>query len=217
MDLGLRGKIALVAASSKGIGKAIALGLAREGCSLAICARTTETLEQTAAEIREDTGSSVLAVTADLTRPEDIERLVSATVERYGGIDILVTNAGGPPSALFEEIDDDTWLRSVELTLMSAVRLIRESLPYLKRSRAGRIITMTSVSVKQPLPGLLLSNSIRMAVWGLTKTLAQELAPFGITVNTVCPGWTKTRRVEELLKAKAEREGISVEEAEALS
>jgi len=215
MDLGLKGKVALVAAASKGIGKAIALELAREGCRVAICARGKEGLERTADEIRQATGQPVLAIQADLTRAEDIQRLVKATVDEYGGIDILVTNAGGPPPGPFETLSDEEWYKSVDLNLMSAIRLIREALPHLRRSKAGRIITMTSVSVKQPIQGLILSNAVRMAVIGLTKTLSQELAPYGITVNSVCPGWTRTRRVEELLRARAEREGISVEEIEA--
>lgn len=214
MDLGLKDKVVLVAAASKGIGKAIALGLAREGCRVAICARGKEELERTAKEIRQTTDQPVLPVQTNLTQAEDIQKLVQVTVAEYGGIDILVTNAGEIPAAPFGAISDEDWYRVVELSFMSAVRLIQEALPYLRRSKAGRIITMTSVAGKQPLPGVILANAMRMAEIGLSKTLSQELAPYGITVNSVCPGSVRTKRVEDRLKAKAEREGISVAEAE---
>ncbi len=212
MDLGLRDKVALVAASSKGLGKAIAWGLAAEGARVVVCARGEEALAATAREIEEDTGSPVLAVVADLTVKEDIERLVARTVEEFGGLDVLVTNAGGPPPGLFVDLSDEEWEVAANLTLMSAVRLIREAIPHMRRGGWGRIITLTSVSVKQPIDNLILSNAVRLAVLGLTKSLANELAKDNILVNTVCPGWTRTERMEELLRDRARRGGTSLEE-----
>jgi len=213
MDLGLRGKVALVAASSRGLGRAAAAELAREGARVALCARNAEELQATAEAIRQETGAEVLAIPADLTRAEDIQRLVTQVEARFGRADILVTNAGGPPGGSFEDFDDEAWRRAWELTFMSAVRLIRAVLPGMKARRWGRIINITSVSVKQPLPDLILSNAYRAAVAGVAKTLANDLAPLGITVNNVCPGWTLTDRVQELVERRAAQQGISFEEA----
>jgi len=213
MDLGLRGKVALVAASSRGLGRAAARELAREGARVAICARTGEELETTAQQIREETGEEVLAVQADLTQAADVSRLVAQVEEQFGQIDILVTNAGGPPGGSFDDFDDGAWEAAWELTLMSAVRLIRAVLPGMKARRWGRIVNITSVSVKQPMQDLLLSNAYRTAVVGMAKTLANELAPLGITVNNVCPGWTLTDRVRELVQRRAEQEGKPFDEA----
>ena len=215
MDLGLKGKVALVVASSKGLGKAAAIGLAREGADVTICARGEEALQATAHEIEADTGGQVLALRADVTRPEDIDRLVEETVERFGRLDILVTNAGGPPAGLFDNFTPDDWEAAVDLTLMSTVRLCYAAVPHMRRQGGGRIITMTSVSVKQPLGNLILSNAIRMAVIGLTKSLSNELAKDNILVNSVCPGWTRTERVEQLLESLAQRNGITADEAAA--
>lgn len=211
MDLGLQGKVALVTAASKGLGKATALQFAREGAQVALCARS-ELADQAAADIRRETGADVLALRADVTRPEDIERAIDATVGKFGGLDILVTNAGGPPSASFVDIDLNTWQKAVDLTLLSAVRLIKAALPHLRKSAAPAILTMTSYSVRQPIPNLVLSNSIRLAVIGLTKTLSQELGPDRIRVNSILPGWTYTERVEELMGARAARSGKTREE-----
>jgi 3-oxoacyl-[acyl-carrier protein] reductase len=206
MDLGLSDKVALVAASSRGLGKAIAFELAREGARVCICARGWERLEATADEIRQATGGEVLPMVADVSRAEDCERLVEAARERFGGVDILVTNAGGPPAGYFLDFEDEDWRGAVELTLMSGVRLIRLVLPSMQERGWGRIINMTSISVKQPIEDLLLSNSIRAAVVGMAKTIASQ----GITVNNVCPTYTTlTERVEALARARAEREGIS--------
>lgn len=213
MDLGLRDKVALMAASSRGLGRAAAAELAREGAKVALCARNAEELQTTAEAIRRETGAAVLAVPADLTRAEEIQRLVAQVEERFGRVDILVTNAGGPPGGSFEDFDDEAWRRAWELTFMSAVRLIRAVLPGMKARRWGRIINITSVSVKQPLPDLILSNAYRAAVAGMAKTLANDLAPLGITVNNVCPGWTLTDRVQELVGRRAAQQGISFEEA----
>ncbi len=212
MDLGLQDKVALVAASSKGLGRAIAHGLAQEGARVAICARGEEALAQTATEIEGATGSPVLAMVADLTNKQNVENLVARVVEEFGGFDILVTNAGGPPPGLFVDLTDGKWEEAFHLTLMSAVRLCRAVIPHMRRQGAGRIITMTSVSVKQPVENLMLSNSLRLAVIGLTKTLANELARDNILVNSVCSGWTRTERVEELMQDRAQRQGASVEE-----
>ncbi len=212
MDLGLQGQVALVAASSKGLGRAIAYGLAKEGARVAICARGEEALAQTAAEIEGATGSPVLAMVADLTNKQNIENLVARVVEEFGHLDILVTNAGGPPPGLFVDLTDEKWEEAFDLTLMSAVRLCREVIPHMRRQGGGRIITMTSLSVKQPIENLMLSNSLRLAVIGLTKTLANELAQDKILVNSVCPGWTRTERVEQLLQDRAQRHGTSVKE-----
>ncbi|MFQ6059347.1 MAG: SDR family oxidoreductase [Anaerolineae bacterium] len=213
MDLGLKDKVALVAAASKGLGRAVAMGLAREGTKVAICARGEEALKATAREIEAATGSEVLAVQADLTKPADIKRLVETTAQHFGRIDILFTNAGGPPPARFTELTPEQWQGAVDLTLMSAVHLCYKVVPYMRRQGGGRIITSTSVAVKQPLDNLILSNSIRLAVIGLTKSLSNELARDNILVNSVCPGWTRTERVVELMRARAEREEITVEEA----
>ena len=212
MDLGLQDKVALVAASSKGLGRAIAYGLAKEGARVAICARGEDALAQTAAEIEGATGSPVLAMVADLTNKQNIENLVARVVEEFGRLDILVTNAGGPPPGLFVDLTDENWEEAFHLTLMSAVRLCREVIPHMRRQGGGRIITMTSISVKQPEENLMLSNSLRLAVIGLTKTLANELARDNILVNSVCSGWTRTERVERLMRDRTQRNGTSVEE-----
>jgi 3-oxoacyl-[acyl-carrier protein] reductase len=214
MDLGLRGKVALVAAASKGLGKAAALELAREGAKVAICARTETTLRAAAAEIGETTGSEVLAVVADVSDAGDVERLVQTTVDRFGRLDILVTNAGGPPAGYFLDLSDDAWHAAVELTLMSAVRLCRAAVPHMRKNGWGRIVNIASVSVKQPIDNLLLSNALRAGVVGLAKTLSNQFAGDGITVNSVCPGWTLTNRVAELFAARAREQGVSVKEAE---
>lgn len=204
MDLGLTGKVAIVAASSTGIGKSVALGLAAEGAQLALCARRAEPLAETAAEIRELHPSvQLIQVVCDLTHAAAISRLVATTMERFGTVEILFTNAGGPPAGTFEELNDDQWEASFQLTLMSAVRLIREVTPHMKRQHWGRIINLTSISVKQPVAGLILSNSLRSAVVGMAKTLSQELAADNILVNNVCPGYARTDRLAELAEKQA--------------
>ena len=205
MDLGLRDKVALVTAASKGLGRAVAHRLAEEGAHVAICARGEEGLSRTAAEIEAQTGRPVLALPADLSDPAAADRLVEATVERFGRLDILVTNAGGPPPGKFLDLTPDDWEAAVQLTLMSAVRLCTAAVPVMKEQGAGVILAMTSVTVKQPLPNLVLSNSLRLGVSGLVKTLADELASSGIRVNAICPGWTRTARVDQLLRDRAER------------
>ncbi len=205
MNLGLHDKIALVTAASKGLGKAVALRLAQEGAHVAICARGEEHLNKTAAEIEAKTGRQALALRADVSDPAAADALVKATVERLERIDILVTNAGGPPPGQFLDLTPEDWEAAAQLTLMSAVRLCYAVVPAMKGHGEGSILAMTSITVKQPLPNLILSNSLRLGVTGLVKTLADELAPFGIRVNAICPGWTRTARVDQLLRDRAER------------
>src|SRR5579863_1215051 len=198
MDLGLREKVAIVMAASKGLGRASAEALAAEGTRVTIGAREAETLEKTAREIRQATGSRVLAVPTDVTRAEDLEAIVAATVREFGRVDILVNNAGGPPAGAFETFGDAQWQSAFELNLLSTVRLIRLVLPHMRKTGSGRIINIVSTSVKQPIDGLLLSNAIRSGVVGLAKTLSVELAPDNITVNNVCPGRILTDRLRQI-------------------
>lgn len=211
MNLGLHDKIALVTASSRGLGKAVALRLAHEGAHVTICARGEQALRETADAIREATGQRVLTVPADVSDPEAAGRLVDATLEAFGRLDILVTNAGGPPPGKFLDFTPEDWEESAELTLMSAVRLCYAAAPLMKEQRSGAILAMTSITVKQPLPNLILSNSLRLGVTGLIKTLADELGPYGVRANAICPGWTRTARVEQLLEDRAQRSGETTE------
>lgn len=209
MDLGLRGKVALVTAASRGLGRATAEALALEGASLVICARGAAALEEARNAIAERTGADVDMIAADVSTADGIANLWQHTRERFGHVDVLVTNAGGPPSGPFESHDWSIWQRSVELTLRSAVELARLVLPGMKERRWGRILNITSIAVKQPVDGLILSNSIRAAVTGFARTLASEVAAYGVTVNNLMPGFTRTDRVEELNADTAAREGIS--------
>jgi 3-oxoacyl-[acyl-carrier protein] reductase len=208
MDLLLAGKVALVSAGSQGIGRAIAEGLHREGARVAICARDAARLEAAAAEI----GEGVLAVPADLNDPDQIANLVAVVERELGPIEILINNAGGPPPGTHEHIDDSAWQAAFRLTLQSAVRLTDAVLPGMKQRRWGRVINVSSYSVKQPLANMMLSNSLRLAVLGWAKTLSNEVAPHNILVNTVCPGWTNTGRVTQLLEQRAASESTSVEQ-----
>ena len=212
MDLGLKNKVALVAAGSRGLGRAVAEELATEGASMLLCAREAQTLAETAATIAETTGAHVLAVPADVTVLDDIKRLVDAGIERFGRIDILITNAGGPPAGRFEHLTREQWEDAIKLTLLSAVELARQVLPGMKERRWGRIINITSIAVKQPVENLLLSNSMRAGLTGFARTLANEVAADGITVNNVLPGYTRTERLEELAQMMAEKQGISPSE-----
>ncbi len=214
MDLGLRGKVAVVAAASQGMGRAAAFALAREGCRLAICARNEGPLEDAAEAIRRETGAEVLAVPADVGRAEDVVRFVAEAVKAYGGVDLLLANAGGPPTGRFEELTEEQWERAYGLTLMSVVRLIRECIPSVRSRGGGAIAVITSITVKQPLDNLLLSNAMRAAVVGLVKTLAKELAQDRIRVNAVVPGFIATERMTELVRIRAERERVSLADAE---
>ncbi len=211
MDLQLSNKRALVTGSSRGLGYAVARRLALEGCQVAINGRNSQTLQASADQLRAETHGQVVAFDGDVIQPEVPGELVSQTVQAFGGLDLLVTNAGGPPSGRFESFDDDAWQRSVELSLLIHVRLIRAALPYLRQSNCASVVTLTSYSVKQPIPNLVLSNSIRAATVGLTKSLALELGPEGIRFNSVLPGWTSTERVIELMTVRAKTNATTVE------
>ncbi len=216
MDLGLNGKTAFVAAASKGLGKAVALRLAAEGVRVVICARDADGVAKAVEDVSAAAaGAGAIGLAADLASAEDINRIGRELADKTDGIDILVTNAGGPPPGEFESLSDDQWQAAVELTLMSAIRLTRLVLPHMRAQQWGRIVNIASYSAKQPIPGLMLSNSIRLAVVGWAKTLANEVAPDNILVNTVCPGWTSTDRVAQLLEARAERDGHTADEVEA--
>jgi 3-oxoacyl-[acyl-carrier protein] reductase len=194
MDLGLTGRVALVTAASKGMGKASAMGLAAEGAKIVMCARTESDLKSAAEEIRAKTKAEVLALPADVTKKDDVTALVDRAVKTFGQVDILVANAGGPPRGYFEDMTDEQWQGAFDVSLLSVVRLVRGVLPSMKARRWGRILTIQSVSVKQPIPELLLSNAVRPGVAGMMKTLAGQLGKDGITVNTVCPGKIMTDR-----------------------
>jgi 3-oxoacyl-[acyl-carrier protein] reductase len=213
MDLGLKGRVALVAAASKGLGYACALEFAREGARVAISARTEADIRDAAERIEHETGVEALPIVADVTLADDIRRGVDETVARFGRLDIVVPNSGGPPPGTFETLDESKWQLALDSTLFSATRLIDAALPHLKKAGWGRIVVITSTSVKQPIPGLLLSNSVRAAVVGLCKTLSQELAGYGITVNNVAPGSYDTDRLKHLYERNARAANISVEEA----
>ena len=212
MDLGLKGKAAIVTASSRGIGRATAEILAGEGARVAMCARTAADVTRAAAEIRGRTGAEVLAVQADVTKPADIDRVVSRTVEAFGAVHILVNNAGGPPAGTFDTLGDSEWQAGFELTLLSAVRMIRAVLPHMRRAGGGAIVNLQSTSVKAPIDNLMLSNAIRTGVIGLAKSLSFELAKDGIRVNNVLPGAIMTDRQREMLALQSTRSGKSVEE-----
>jgi len=200
MDLGLKNKIAFVAASSQGLGKAVAIELAKEGSNLVICGRNQKQLDKTKTEIEKVSQVNVLAIAGDLSIEKDRTNLLKSALKYYGKIDILVTNTGGPPSGKFEDVSQDDWNKTYELLLGSAVSLIRGVLPGMKKQGWGRIIAITSQAVKQPVENLILSNSVRVSVVGLTKTLANELGEYNITVNNIMPGYTKTNRLLNLLK-----------------
>jgi len=212
LDLGLGGRVAIVTGSSQGIGKAIALGLCHEGARVSICARDEKQLNETAREIELATGGEVFAVKTDLTSKDDVRRLVVRTYERFERIDILVNNTGGPPSLTFLETSEEHWKEAVRLLLMSVVTACLEVIPHMQERKWGRIINMTSFAAKQPADRLILSNAIRAGILGLSKTLSNELAKDGILVNVVCPGWTLTKRVEELARTQAKATGRTYEE-----
>ena len=215
MDLGLKGKVALVAAASQGIGRATAAALAREGCQVAVCARNAGPLRDAARAIHEETGADVLPVPADVSRLADATAFVDKARSAYGGVDVLVVNAGGPPTGRFEALTEEQWTAAYNLTLMSAVRLIRAAVPAMRPRGGGSVVALTSISVKQPIDNLLLSNTMRAGVVGLVKTLARELAPDHIRVNAVAPGFIATDRLIEIQRARADREGRKLQEVQA--
>lgn len=217
MDLGIKGKTALVVAASKGMGKASALGLAAEGARVVMCARGEAALKDAAAEVKQETGAEVLALAADASRAADISKVVAEANRAFGGVDILVANVGGPPPGPFEAMTDEQWKAAFEQVHLSTVRFIREVLPHMKQARWGRILAIQSSSVKQPVDGLVLSNGIRPGIAGLFKTLAGDLAPHGITVNLVLPGRIMTDRFREHQTDRATRSGVTLEKQMELS
>jgi 3-oxoacyl-[acyl-carrier protein] reductase len=222
MDLGIRGRAAVVCAASQGLGKAAARELALEGANLVICSRDEQRVRAAASEIEQaaQAASSAVAqrtpvivpVAADLSRAEDVARVVQTAGERFGRIDILVTNAGGPPVAAFEELDDSRWEAGVQLTLMSVVRLVRGVLPFMRRQRWGRIIHITSIAARQPIADLVISSTLRPGVFGLTKALADRYGSEGILINSVAPGFILTARQEEIAHARAAERGQGFEQ-----
>jgi len=208
MDLGLREKVALVAAASQGLGRAVAEELAAEGASLVLCARGEKLLNETCDAIREKTGSHVIPVAGDLSVTADVERIVGEGIARFGQIDILVTNTGGPSAGQFENLTRENWDEATRGLLTSVLDLTRLVLPGMKERRWGRILNITSIASKQPVENLMLSNTLRAAVSGFAKTLASEVAEYSITVNNILPGYTATERVEELAQTIAQKEGV---------
>lgn len=213
MDLGLKNKIAVVGASSKGLGRAIALGLAQEGAKVTICARNEDILEETAEDIRIQTGTEVLSIPTDVSHPSEVDSLINQALSHFGGIDILVNNAGGPRAGRFDDLSAEDYETAVHLNLMSTINLCRAVVPSMRSRGGGRIINLTSVSVKQPVDGLMLSNMARTGVIGFAKTLATELAADKILVNNVCPGIIYTDRIKQLATVRAAEADISYDEA----
>ncbi len=213
MDFGMQGKAALVCAASKGIGRACAEALSAEGARVAICARDEKTLSDTAAEISTKTGNEVIPVQADVARMGDIDALFSRIAKAFGTLHILVTNAGGPPASGFAGASDEDWEKAFTLNFQSTVRCIRKSLPWMTGQKFGRIVCLTSFSVKQPIDNLIQSNAVRSAVVGMTKTLSREVAEHNVTVNNICPGYVLTERLKSLIEKRAAESGMSVEEA----
>lgn len=215
MDLGLQGKNALVLAASKGLGRAIATELAREGARVMISSRDEEALAKTAADIRERTGAEVAHHAADLTHAADVDALIRRTAERFGGVDALVTNTGGPPAGGFGDFDDAAWSAAFESILLSLIRAVRGVLPGMRERGGGRIVCVASSSVKQPIEGLILSNTFRAGLAGLAKSLSAEFAPDGILINTLGPGRILTDRSASMDASNAEKRGVPVEEVRA--
>lgn len=214
MDLGLSGRVALVTAASRGLGLASAKALAADGASLFICARGPLRLDEAAREIRSATsGARVETMTLDVSAPDAAALLVGQARDKFGRLDVLVNNAGGPPPGSFASVGDADWEKAFQITLMSVVRLVREALPLLQASGQGRIVNLVSTSVKQPIDGLILSNALRAAVIGMAKTLSNEIGGSGVTINNVLPGIILTDRQRELRGADAARRGISFEQA----
>jgi 3-oxoacyl-[acyl-carrier protein] reductase len=215
MDLGVRGRVAVVCAASQGLGKAAAFGFAREGANVVMCSRDKKRLQQAAQDIRSgisDGDVTVLPVVADVTRPRQINSLIERTVKEFGRLDILVTNAGGPPVASFADLTDDRWKEGVDLTLLSVIRMIRAAVPHMRSRQWGRIVNITSVVARQPIPDLVISSTLRPGVLGLAKALATEYAQDGILINSVAPGYFLTARQKELTTARAAQRGIPVEQ-----
>jgi 3-oxoacyl-[acyl-carrier protein] reductase len=215
MDLGIAGKIALVTAASQGLGKASAIALAREEAQVVICARRAAQLQAAADEIRAASNLSVAAYECDLDSAHDIEAMMSQVIATFGTVHIVVNNAGGPAAGGFDQLTDPDWQRAFDRTLMSAVRVTRAALPHMRKQRWGRIVNIASYSVKHPIPDIMLSNSLRLAVAGWAKTLATEVAADNVLINTIGPGWTRTDRVSQMLDARAEAQSQTPQQVEA--
>jgi 3-oxoacyl-[acyl-carrier protein] reductase len=212
MDFGLGGRVAIVAGASKGLGKAVAAGLAHEGASVVVCARGRESLQEVAKSIEQQHRVAALPIVADLRNAQDTERVVETAIKRFGRIDILLNNAGGPPPKSFEDSSREDWQRALDLNFLAGVRLIQLVLPSMKAQKWGRIINILSSGLKQPIDGLIQSNAARAAMAGAAKTLSREVAPFGILVNNICPGRIQTERLDEVDAATAKRNGTTLEE-----
>lgn len=217
----MKDKVAIVCGSSRGMGKAIAREFAKQGAKVVMMSRNEERLVSAMKEITSEIVQEgdrkimdrVIAIPGDVRNKDDIERVVRETVEEFGTVHILVNNTGGPPAGYFEDFNDDDWYNAFNLTFMSAMRFIREVAPFMKRQKWGRIINITSMSVKQPIDNLILSNTIRLAIIGMSKTLALQWAKYGITINNIAPGPIYTERIKELSLDRAKRDGITYEEA----
>ena len=219
MDLGIKDRTALVAASANGLGLATAIRLAMEGCKVALCDLNEDALENAIGQVQKHALSDghVGAFQVDLRNTESIAGLVNAVNDELGTVSILVTNSGGPPPGPFDSASDEKWISAFELVFLSADRLIRECIPGMKEQEWGRIINFTSKTLTEPVPNLMLSNGVRLAVGGMAKTLSNEIAEYGVTVNNICPGPTSTDRAIELAGARAEKKGISVDEELAIT
>ncbi len=211
MDLGLKNKIALIAGASRGLGFAAALALAREGCRVALVSRDADKVREAAEKIASETGAQVVGLAGDVSQADVPARIVAQVVEKFGGLDLLLTNTSGPAPGAFEALDEAAWKNGIEFAFLSHVRLVKAALPHLKKSQAASVLALTSYSVKQPIPNLHISNSVRAATAGLMKSLAMELGKDGIRFNTILPGWTVTERVEELIQFRAKNSGSTVE------
>jgi 3-oxoacyl-[acyl-carrier protein] reductase len=207
MDLGLKDKVVIVTGSSKGIGKTIATNFARENAKVTICSRNFDDIVNVSNNIKEITNSQILPIKVNLEKNDDIKNLINKTIEKFGRIDILVNNTGGPPPLKFLDTSEKEWKKAVDQLLISTINCCHQVIPFMKENGWGRIINMTSIAAKQPIDNLILSNAIRSGIHGLTKTLSNELAEYGITVNAVCPGYTLTERVIELANANAKKSG----------
>jgi 3-oxoacyl-[acyl-carrier protein] reductase len=216
MDLGLRGKTAIVAAASRGLGKVVARALAAEGANVVMFSRNPSAIEAAAKEVRSSAaaGAQVVGLTADVTRLTDLERVVKSTIDAFDAISVVFNNAGGPKPGVFHTLTDEDWYAALDLNLISAVRLTRLCLPHMRHRHWGRVIVSTSSSVKQPLPNLMLSNAVRSATTAWAKTLSDQVAPDGITVNCLAPGRIETERTRQIDEDAAQREGRTREEVE---
>jgi len=212
MDLGIKDRVAIVAASSKGLGKATALGLAKEGVKLTICARDRDTLFKAADNIISETSTDVFPIVCDVSKTDDIKKVVKETINKYDKVDILINNAGGPPTGTFLDFTLKDWQKAIELNLFSAITFSNEVIPFMKENNWGRIVNLTSYTVKQPVDGLLLSNTIRAGIIGLAKTISNEFGPYNILVNNICPGRIFTDRITFLANDRAEKQGKSFDE-----